>query len=165
VKISLTERVTERRLGSENSPPHVTTSSVRVHTRVVCDSRNYVKIQDKVHPRAGPEGPEGGYRYFSTLSLTSALDGGGWSTPYPGRFTPGEEARYPLHRSLGGPQGRVWTGAVNLARNRIRSPDRPAFSKSLYRLSYPGPPYNYVPIKYKVQLIRPNSYMQLPTSR
>jgi hypothetical protein len=30
-----------------------------------------------------------GSRDSSTLSLTSALDGGGWSTPRPGRFTPG----------------------------------------------------------------------------
>jgi len=27
--------------------------------------------------------------YSSTLSLTSALDGGGWSTSRPGRFIPG----------------------------------------------------------------------------
>ena len=27
----------------------------------------------------------------STLSLNSALDGGGWSTPRPGRFTPGKD--------------------------------------------------------------------------
>ena len=40
------------------------------------------------------------------LSLTSALDGGGWSTPRNGRFNPGKETRYPLHRRLGGPQGR-----------------------------------------------------------
>jgi len=32
-------------------------------------------------------------RYSSTLSLTSALDAGGWSTPRPGRFTPGKETR------------------------------------------------------------------------
>jgi hypothetical protein len=31
---------------------------------------------------------------------------GGWSTPRPGRFTPGKETRYPLHRTMGGPQGR-----------------------------------------------------------
>jgi hypothetical protein len=31
---------------------------------------------------------------------------GEWSTPRPGRFTPEEEARYPLYRRLGGPQGR-----------------------------------------------------------
>ena len=28
------------------------------------------------------------YKYSSTLSLTSALGGGGWSTPSPGHFTP-----------------------------------------------------------------------------
>ena len=37
--------------------------------------------------------------------------------------------------------GPVWTGAENLAQTGIRSPDRPARSESLYRLSYPGPPY------------------------
>ena len=40
------------------------------------------------------------------LSLTAALDGGGWSTPRSGRFTPRKDTRYPLYRSLGGPQGR-----------------------------------------------------------
>ena len=40
------------------------------------------------------------------LSLTSALDGDGWSTPRPGRFTPEKETWYPLYRRLGGPQGR-----------------------------------------------------------
>ena len=32
--------------------------------------------------------------------------GGGWSTPRPGRFTPGEDTRCPLWRRLGGPQDR-----------------------------------------------------------
>jgi hypothetical protein len=44
--------------------------------------------------------------HSSTLSLTTALDGGGWSTPRPSRFILGKETRYPLYRSLGGPQGR-----------------------------------------------------------
>ena len=35
------------------------------------------KGQGKFHPRTGHEGPEGEYRYSSTLSLTSALDGVG----------------------------------------------------------------------------------------
>ena len=30
-------------------------------------------------------------RYSSILTLTSALDEGGWSTPRPGRFTPGKD--------------------------------------------------------------------------
>jgi hypothetical protein len=40
-------------------------------------------------PLQGHDGPEGEQRYTSTLSLTSALNGSGWSTPRPGRFTPG----------------------------------------------------------------------------
>jgi len=47
-------------------------------------------------------------------------------------LTPGE-TRYPLYRRLGGPRG-----ADNLSPTGIRSPDRPARSDSLYRLSYPG---------------------------
>jgi hypothetical protein len=43
------------------------------------------------HPRTGHEGSEGECRYSSTLSLTSALDVGGWSTPRPGRFTSGKD--------------------------------------------------------------------------
>ena len=30
---------------------------------------------------------------------------GGWLTPLPGLFTPGNEARYPSYRRLGGTQG------------------------------------------------------------
>jgi hypothetical protein len=41
----------------------------------------------KVRPQTGHEDPEHEYRSRSTLSLTSALDDGGWSTPRPGRFT------------------------------------------------------------------------------
>jgi hypothetical protein len=36
-----------------------------------------------------------GSRVIVLLSLNPALDEGGWSTPRPGRFTPGEETRYP----------------------------------------------------------------------
>jgi rRNA maturation protein Nop10 len=64
------------------------------------------KAKGKIHPRTGHKGPERYQRYNYTLSLTSALDGGGWSTPRPGRLTPGKETRYALYRRLGGPQGR-----------------------------------------------------------
>jgi len=43
-----------------------------------------VKAKCKVHPRTGYEDPKGEYRYTSTLSLTSALDGvGGQRHPRP----------------------------------------------------------------------------------
>jgi len=40
-----------------------------------------------------------------TLSLTSVLGWGGWSTPHPGHFTL-RKTRNPLYRRLGGPQER-----------------------------------------------------------
>jgi len=40
-----------------------------------------------------------------TLSLTQALDGGGWSAPRPDRFTPWKGTRYPLYRTLVVSQG------------------------------------------------------------
>jgi hypothetical protein len=51
----------------------------------------FSKGKGKIHPRTDHEGPEGEWTYNSTLPLTSALDGGGWSTPRPGSFTPGKD--------------------------------------------------------------------------
>jgi hypothetical protein len=76
--------------------------------------------------------------YSSTLPSTSALDGGGWSTPRSGRLTSGKDP-VPIAQEAGWAPGPVWTGAENLAPTGIRSPDRPARSESLYRLSYRGP--------------------------
>jgi hypothetical protein len=56
----------------------------------------------------------------------------------PAALPPGK-TRYPLYRRLGGPQGRSRQVRKTLAPTGIRSPDRPARSESLYRLSYPGP--------------------------
>jgi hypothetical protein len=84
---------------------HCTQAHARTHThwhkQTYCLSGN-TEGKVKVHPRTGHEGPEVEYRYSSTLSLTSALDGGGWSRPRPGRVAPGKETRYPLYRGLGG---------------------------------------------------------------
>jgi len=46
------------------------------------------KGNGKVHLIISHKDPEVEYRYSYTLSLTSALDEVGWSTPRPGRFTP-----------------------------------------------------------------------------
>jgi hypothetical protein len=64
-----------------------------------------VKGKGKVRSRTGHEGHEKEQMYSSTISLTSALDGRGWLTPRPGRFTPGENSWYPFHTRLGRPQG------------------------------------------------------------
>jgi len=62
-----------------------------------------LKGKGKVHPITGHEGSEVEWRYGSTLSLISALYGGGWSTTCPGHLSPGKKW-YPLHGRLGGPQ-------------------------------------------------------------
>jgi len=51
------------------------------------------KGKGKDFPRTGHKIPEGEQMYNSTLPSTSALDGGGWSSPHPDRFTPGN---YPV---------------------------------------------------------------------
>jgi hypothetical protein len=62
--------------------------------------------------------------YSSTLSLTSALDGGGRSTLTPGCFTP-EKDPVPIAYEVGWDPGPVWTGAKNLPPTGVRPPDRP----------------------------------------
>jgi len=98
----------------------------------------FKKVKVKVTQKR-PRRPGGGVevKRYSFFNL-GARWGGGWSTPRPGRFTPGRETQYPLYRRVGGPQGRsgrLWKISPT---TEIRSPDRPARSDSLYRLSYPG---------------------------
>ena len=52
---------------------------------------------------------------------------------------PPVKTRYPLYRRLGGPQGRSGQMRKISPPTGIRSPDCPARTESLYRLSYPGP--------------------------
>jgi hypothetical protein len=95
---------------------------------------SYFKVEGKGHALTGHECPEEEWRYSSTLSLTTALDGMGGQYHAPAALPPGD----PVHIVLkaGWVTGPVWTSAENLARIEIRSPDRPARSESLYLLSY-----------------------------
>jgi hypothetical protein len=73
-----------------------------------------------------------------------------WLAPRPGRFTPWERDPVPIVQEAGWAPGPVWTGVENLASTGIRSPDRPARSESLYRLSYRGPQQIALyPLKYQ----------------
>ena len=58
--------------------------------------------------------------------LTSAPEGGEWSTLCSGRFTPGKRRRYPLYRRLCGRQSRYGISEKGkpLAPTAIRTPDR-----------------------------------------
>ena len=90
-----------------------------------------MKVKVKVHPRTGQEVSEGEKRYSSTLFLSWTLDGGVWSPPRPGRFTPGKDP-VPIVLEAGWAPGPAWMFAENLAPTGIRSPDRPNRSVSLY---------------------------------
>jgi hypothetical protein len=75
--------------------------------------------------------------------MISALEGGGWSAPRPGRFTSGKDS-VPIVQGAEWAPGPVWTCAKNLAPTGTRSPERPARSQSLYRLSYPAHKHLYI---------------------
>lgn len=64
--------------------------------------------QIKVHPRTGHESPGVGRSMYDKLSLTSALEWGGWSTlrHYVPATLPPVKTRYLLYMRLGGPQSR-----------------------------------------------------------
>ena len=107
----------------------------------ICQFSNTSNKKRKVkwpryRPGCGPEGGRGIALLFQALG--SRRGGVVSSTPRP-HFISGK-TRYQLYRRLGGFQGRSG-GAENLAPTRIRSPDRPARSQSLYRLSYPTQKY------------------------
>jgi len=91
------------------------------------DAKSRVLVQIKVKV-TGHECPEGERMYSCTLP-SGARWGMGGQPHAPAALPPGK-TRYSLYRRL---------GAENLAPTGIQSPDRPACSESLYRLSYPGP--------------------------
>ena len=93
----------------------------------------------KVHLTTGHAGPEGQYRYNSTLSLTSALDGGGCLTPSPRPLQSRAKTPYPFNRKLHGPHSLHGLVQKISPPGRIRSPDLPAHKQSLYQLCYPSP--------------------------
>jgi hypothetical protein len=68
--------------------------------------------------------------------MTSALEVGEWAAARPSRTLPPGKYPVTIVQKAGWAPGPVSTGAENLARTGIRSPDRPACSQSLYRLSY-----------------------------
>jgi hypothetical protein len=58
------------------------------------------------NPVTGPVWPRGWAEVQLYSSMTSALEGGGWSAARPGRILPPGKTRCPLYWRLGGPQGR-----------------------------------------------------------
>jgi len=79
--------------------------------------------------------------------MTMTLEGGERSASGPGRSLP----LVPIVQETVWAPGPVWTGAENLAFTAIRSPDRPARSQSLYRLSYSATPSS-AEVKERIEL-------------
>jgi hypothetical protein len=98
--------------------------------------RRYSKVKDNLI--TDHQGPRGINRGIALLILNLGARWGGWSAARPGRFASGKDT-VPIVGEAGWAPGPVRTGAENLASTGIRSPERPARSQSLYRLSYPGP--------------------------
>jgi hypothetical protein len=65
-----------------------------------------IEIKEKIAPEQATKTKMGNKMYNSTLPLTFDNRLGGWSTPRPGRFTPGKDTRYAFNWRLGGSQGR-----------------------------------------------------------
>jgi hypothetical protein len=76
--------------------------------RVLNEKHCYCK--GKGHPITGHEGPIGGVEAYLYSFSTSALGGGGWSAPRPGRFTPGKDP-VPTVQEAGWAPMPVWTCA------------------------------------------------------
>ena len=70
--------------------------------------------------------------------MTTALERGEGSAARPCRCLPPGKHPVPIVQEGGWARRPVWTGAESLAFTGIRSPDGPARSQSLYRLSYPA---------------------------
>jgi len=119
-------------------------------TRVICTAAQPTQTggSEQIHtfvstlqePRPGTchEGSSWKKRYSSTLSLTTAIDRGAWSTPRPGRFNHGKYTRYPLYRKLGGQQSWFWW-VLNMSPTRRFDPQTVQIAESLYRLYSPCP--------------------------
>ena len=71
-----------------------------------------VKVNINFTLRYAIKAQRGVQMYFCS-SLTSVLDGGGWSTPSPVRFTPGNNL-LPIAQEASWAPGNVWTGTKNL---------------------------------------------------
>ena len=83
------------------------------------------KGRGESHPGTGHEGPEVEQSCSYTLSLISALDEGGWSTPRPGCFNLRKDP-VPFVWEAEWATVPVWKCAQNLATSTgIRSADRP----------------------------------------
>jgi hypothetical protein len=95
-----------------------------------------ISAKVKTVPLHDRRGTEGKWRHTDTQHRPRVWTGIEWSTPRPGRFTPGKETRCPLYNRL----GPVWTGPENLAPHEgsKRGPPNPLSSRyTVYAIPVP----------------------------
>ena len=83
------------------------------------------KEDRKVEVKFNLEQTTSAQRYSATLSLTSVLDGGGWSTPRPGRFTPRKPDTHCIVGCVGPKAGLERCGKSHPHRYLIPVPSNP----------------------------------------
>jgi len=83
--------------------------------------------------QSGTEGSVG----IAVPYLTLMLEGGRWSAPRPGHFTPGKETQYPLYRTFSGPWG--WPGWAQKISPLLGYQSGPS---SLKRVTIPAVPWS-----------------------
>jgi hypothetical protein len=99
------------------------------HRRQNLKTHNNQIVKREVHSIICYEGTKdgGGVSDIGRLFLQPRREmGGGGASQSPGRFTPGEETRYPLYRRLGKPHGRSRrVREISPHRNFIPGPSSP----------------------------------------
>ena len=120
-------------------PQHWRCSSCHPDGRHTVVFNKLLKIngKGKGNLRTGHKCPEEKQSYSSTLSLTSARDGGWLMEGHvPADLPPRRRPVNPLYRRLCGPQDRSGRVRKISPSTGIRSPDRPAHGESLHRLRW-----------------------------
>ena len=104
----------------------------------VFKSEGFLHLKRGVNFHPKTEGPEGETWCNSILSLTSSLNGGGWSTPRSGHINPPEWTAVRFTEVRDGTMHVMEVCAKSRPNTGIRIPYLPACIEVLYRLSYQG---------------------------
>lgn len=89
-----------------------------------------------MHTITDHKSQEGEYRYSSTLSIISFLEG--WSEPHTSCSTPGKKDLLPTLQGAMWAPGLVGTGVENVTSTMIKFSDQTAHSELLQRQCYPS---------------------------
>ena len=120
-------------------------NTVLLHDFVSTVAHEGKRQRYKVHPRIGNVGPSGGRGRVRGTALLILLPRRYMLVDFqrcaPIHLLPVKRPATLVQEAVWAP-GPAWMDVENVALIGIPSPHRPALSESLYRLSYPGPPFS-----------------------